>query len=158
MNRKPVSSSQIAAVGYDPAASVLEVEFNSGSVYQYDGVPPEVAIPMQGLRPGVSIGTYFGASVKDRFPTFKIVDGARVPVAEAMASKKSREFLLSLAKKAGIYDGRTDARIGPAWIPVLEAAGRIVNWPTDMLVDTWLDSLKQVECSAAVNYLKGRTS
>lgn len=158
MNRKPVSSSQIAAVGYDPEASVLEVEFHSGSVYQYDGVPPEVAIPMQGLKAGVSIGSHFGAVVKDRFPTFKIVDGQRVPVAEAMASKKSREFLLSLAKKAGIWDGRSDARLTAAWFPVVEATGQRLPWPADVLVDTWLDGLKQVECSAAVNYLKERTS
>ena len=36
------SSSAISSIGYDPDASVLEVEFSSGAVYDYYGVPPKV--------------------------------------------------------------------------------------------------------------------
>ena len=39
MQRTPVSSSNIHSIGYDPHSSVLEVEFNSGDVYQYLNVP-----------------------------------------------------------------------------------------------------------------------
>jgi hypothetical protein len=39
MNRTPVNSSHIKSVGHDPATNQLEVEFKSGKVYQYDGVP-----------------------------------------------------------------------------------------------------------------------
>ena len=39
MQRTSVDSSNLAAVGYNPSRKVLEVEFNSGSVYQYYGVP-----------------------------------------------------------------------------------------------------------------------
>ncbi len=39
MNRVPVSSSNLAAVGYDPAGKVLEIEFLNGSIYQYFNVP-----------------------------------------------------------------------------------------------------------------------
>ena len=42
MDRIPVVSSNVKSVGYDPAESVLEVEFNSGALYQYYDVPEEV--------------------------------------------------------------------------------------------------------------------
>ena len=39
MKRQAVSSSNIASIGYDPSSNTLEVEFNSGRVYEYYGVP-----------------------------------------------------------------------------------------------------------------------
>ena len=39
MDRTPVSSSNLASVGYDPSTKTLEIEFNDGAVYQYDDVP-----------------------------------------------------------------------------------------------------------------------
>ena len=42
MERIPVSSSNVADIGYDPETQVLEVGFLSGSVYQYFSVPPDV--------------------------------------------------------------------------------------------------------------------
>jgi len=38
MDRIPVNSTNIAAVGYDPEAQLLEVEFVNGGVYQYSNV------------------------------------------------------------------------------------------------------------------------
>lgn len=38
----PVSSSNVSAVGYDPAFRRLWVRFKSGDVYAYDGVPSHV--------------------------------------------------------------------------------------------------------------------
>jgi len=35
MYRTPVTSSNIRSIGYDSQLSVLEVEFNSGDIYQY---------------------------------------------------------------------------------------------------------------------------
>lgn len=35
MNRIQVNSSNIKSIGYDSQSSVLEVEFNSGDIYQY---------------------------------------------------------------------------------------------------------------------------
>lgn len=78
MIRNPVKSSQIAAVGYDPATEILEVEFKSfkqdkpNSVYQYSNVPQAVA---DGLVGAESIGTYFGHTIKarpDLYPYKKI--------------------------------------------------------------------------------------
>ena len=39
----PVVSSNLKAIGYDPDARTLQVEFlKSGMIYEYDNVPPEV--------------------------------------------------------------------------------------------------------------------
>jgi len=69
MNRQPVSSSDLRSVGYDPAAQVLEIEFHSGGVYQYTGVP---ASAHTALMQAGSKGSYFHAHIKDRYPTHKI--------------------------------------------------------------------------------------
>lgn len=61
MNRKPVSSSNIASVGYDNGTQTLEVEFHNGSVYQYRNVPSGI---YQGLMGAPSHGEYFDAYVK----------------------------------------------------------------------------------------------
>ena len=42
MQRPPVASSDIRAIGDDGPTSVLEVEFNAGGVYQYFNVPVHV--------------------------------------------------------------------------------------------------------------------
>ena len=63
--RQLVSSTSIASVGYDPAAKTLEVEFNGGRVYRYYGVP--AALHSQ-LLEASSVGAYFNANVRGRFP------------------------------------------------------------------------------------------
>ena len=57
----PVTSSQIAAVGYDAATRELVIRFHSSDqkqerVYSYDGVPSELA---KGLIAAESPGSYF---------------------------------------------------------------------------------------------------
>lgn len=64
MNRTPVRSSNISSVGYDPASRTLEVEFNSGGVYQYSGVPETI---YQGFTRAASKGSYFHDH-KGRYP------------------------------------------------------------------------------------------
>lgn len=59
--RTPVSSSNIASVGYDPDNEVLEVEFNGGRVYQYLGVPQS---RYEGLMSAASHGTYLERHIK----------------------------------------------------------------------------------------------
>lgn len=61
MERLPVSSSNLASIGYDANGAVLEVEFNHGGIYQYSGVPEEI---FQGLMSAGSHGTYFDKFVK----------------------------------------------------------------------------------------------
>ncbi len=69
MQRQLVSSSNLASVGYDPARWLLEIEFLSGSVYQYSSVPASV---YQGLMAAVSHGSYFHAHIRDRYSSRRI--------------------------------------------------------------------------------------
>ena len=69
MHRQSVSSSNLRSVGYDESANILEIEFHSGGVYQYFGVPPAV---YYGLMAAVSHGKYFYAHIKDVYRCTKI--------------------------------------------------------------------------------------
>ncbi len=64
MNMVLVHSSNIRAVGYEPENRTLEVEFRTGTVYQYLGVPETVH---QGLMWATSKGAYFHDHIKDRY-------------------------------------------------------------------------------------------
>jgi hypothetical protein len=73
----PVTSSQIAAVGYDPAARRLVVRFRGaggrpGAVYSYDGVPAEVAA---GLIAAARPGIYFNRHIRQGGYPFRRHDG-----------------------------------------------------------------------------------
>ncbi len=65
MNRTAVRSSNICSIGYDAQESILEVEFRSGAVYQYSGVPEDA---YQGFMHAASKGSYFRDYIKDRYP------------------------------------------------------------------------------------------
>lgn len=73
MERTPVVSSNLAAVGYDPVACVLEVEFKQptggGTVYRYRGVPAEVYRDM--LQAG-SKGAYLHRVIKPLYAVEKV--------------------------------------------------------------------------------------
>ena len=71
MDRTPVQSSTLAAVGYDPRQQLLEVAFHSGAVYQYRGVPQQT---FDGLLRAASHGTYFTAHIRDVFPWVRLRD------------------------------------------------------------------------------------
>lgn len=64
MRRKAVSSSAISSVGYDPEARTLEVEFSSGAVYDYYGVPPKV---YASLMSAPSKGQFVSRRIRDRY-------------------------------------------------------------------------------------------
>lgn len=68
MNRQPVSSSNIASVGYDAALHILEVEFLNGSLYHYLNVPQ---IEYDALMAASSHGTYLNAHIKPHYPCQK---------------------------------------------------------------------------------------
>ena len=62
MKRTQVSSTSLASVGYDPAKKILEIEFQSGRVYQYYDVPGEIH---QELMAAESLGSYFNSQIRD---------------------------------------------------------------------------------------------
>jgi hypothetical protein len=61
MDRDYVSSSNLRSVGYDPEDEILEIEFHSGSIYQYFNVPE---YRYEGLMNASSKGSYFDAYIK----------------------------------------------------------------------------------------------
>jgi len=69
MERTPVSSSNISAIGYDADSQVLEVEFNNGSVYAYSGVPPG---EYESFLNADSKGKYLHANIKNRYSFMKL--------------------------------------------------------------------------------------
>lgn len=69
MERTPVSSSHIVAIGYDPDSGVLEVEFTNGAVYTYTGVP---LVEYEGIMSADSKGQYLHANIKGRYPYAKL--------------------------------------------------------------------------------------
>lgn len=64
MQRQPVSSSNIASIGYDEATQTLEVEFLDQSVYQYFNVPPNT---FEALMAASSHGVFLNANIKGQF-------------------------------------------------------------------------------------------
>lgn len=65
MERKPVKSSNIRSVGYDPAAKRMEIEFTNGGIYHYDGVTQEAHDDLVNAE---SVGRHFGAHVRGKYP------------------------------------------------------------------------------------------
>ena len=61
MDRKPVRSSNLKSIGYDPDRRILEVEFDTRSVYQYYAVP---LYEYEGLMQARSHGSYFSRHIK----------------------------------------------------------------------------------------------
>lgn len=61
MNMKPVASSQVKAIGHDPATNTLRVEYASGGVYDYAGVDAE---KHRALMAAPSIGSHLHKQIK----------------------------------------------------------------------------------------------
>lgn len=64
MDRTPVSSSSIAAVGYDAPSQTLEIEFRNGGTYQYYEVSRAV---VDEFLDASSLGRYFQAEIRGAY-------------------------------------------------------------------------------------------
>jgi hypothetical protein len=69
VERQPVKSRILRSVGYDESTKILEIEFSSGFVYQYSGVPPKVYAD---LMRSEEIGKYYSEKVRPRFQTKQV--------------------------------------------------------------------------------------
>jgi hypothetical protein len=70
MMRERVDSSVMAAIGYDPDAQVMEVEFVSGAVYRY---APVCGALYARFRTASSLGQFFDANIRDVVPFTRLV-------------------------------------------------------------------------------------
>lgn len=68
MQRIAVESSNLKSIGYDDESEVLEIEFNSGGVYQYFAVPNTI---YHGLMNAESHGKYFDVNIKKQGYKYK---------------------------------------------------------------------------------------
>lgn len=70
IERTPVSSSMIRSMGYDHETRSLELEFSkNGVVWVYSEFPPE---EYEALQSADSVGKFFLARIKGRYPETKI--------------------------------------------------------------------------------------
>jgi len=69
MKLKVVESSMIHAVGYNSKTRELEVVFNSGRTYVYEGAPPKIH---KGLMAAGSKGRFMLAEIIDCYPCYEI--------------------------------------------------------------------------------------
>ena len=69
MDRSPVASTNVSSIGYDANTETLEVQFLSGRVYQYYGVPDNVHERMMGAS---SKGQFLNYYVKNLFPYSRV--------------------------------------------------------------------------------------
>ncbi len=69
MLRKAVNSTTMRSVGYQAKSRILEIEFDSGAVYQYLGVPANI---YEQLLRAESKGCYFNGEIRDVYPYVQV--------------------------------------------------------------------------------------
>lgn len=69
MRRTKVESGTLRSAGHDARREILELEFTSGAVYQYLGVPASV---YRSLMESESKGTYFNQEIRDAYTTVRM--------------------------------------------------------------------------------------
>lgn len=69
MNREPVASSTIVAIGYDEPSQTLEVEFKTGAVYQYYNVTQALS---DQLMQSASKGQFLAYQIKNSYPYSRV--------------------------------------------------------------------------------------
>ena len=69
MRRKRVESSAIRSVGYDARREILEIEFTSGTVYQYDEFPQSL---YDRFMRADSKGQFFREHILDQFSVARV--------------------------------------------------------------------------------------
>jgi len=69
MINQMVLSTEIEWIGYEERKNMLQVEFLTGSIYQYDGVSKKV---YQDFMSAESYGTFHETQVKGKYPYRKV--------------------------------------------------------------------------------------
>ena len=71
MHRDPVSSSNLLSVGYDPRRKLLQIEFQNGNVYEFNGIEEDV---WKGMRDSESKGQFFQRNIRPVFTGRLVVE------------------------------------------------------------------------------------
>ena len=72
MNITAVESSTLAAIAYDRTRELLQLEFQSRTLYRYFGVPAPL---YEELLRASSKGKYFNQAIRGKFPYRRISNG-----------------------------------------------------------------------------------
>jgi KTSC domain len=101
VQRERLMSNAIVSAGYDPAARELELEFRSGHVYRYEGVPASVHAWLLRTK---NKGGFVRRMIAGRYPERPVVAraGAGGPCPEGASLEEAlRASLEQLAKPSG---------------------------------------------------------
>jgi len=112
-DRKTVESSVIASVGYDRERRDMMVEFKTGELYLYQGVPP---IVYEKFLEAESKGSFFNSNIKSMFMSSKMRISAKDDVTPTDAPTMKRDTELeniliefeTLKKKYDLLESRLD--------------------------------------------------
>ena len=74
MRRRGVDSTTVRSVGYERKRKILEIEFQSGAVYQYVDVPARV---YEEFWKAESKGQYFNCEIRDVYAFVRLAQGRR---------------------------------------------------------------------------------
>lgn len=74
-----IESITLATIAYDGPGKLLQLEFRTGSVYRYFGVPLPI---YQGLMQAPSKGKYFNRDIRGRFPHTLMIQSLQVDASE----------------------------------------------------------------------------
>lgn len=91
MERSPLASRTVLSAGYDAERQVLELEFSSGRIYQFDGVPRPT---YDWLVRTSSKGSFVTRMINGRYPYRDVTHASVEPVdleAALRASLSQRE-------------------------------------------------------------------
>ena len=69
MKRETVDSSMISSIGYDASTKTLEIEFNSGAVWQYFDFPKNL---WKEFKDADSYGRYFRDCIQDMYEEARV--------------------------------------------------------------------------------------
>jgi hypothetical protein len=70
LDRQRVVSSNIGSIGYDAISKILEVEFLTGAIYHYFGVPEQLYVQLMSAS---SHGTFLSQYIKDSYSYARIL-------------------------------------------------------------------------------------
>lgn len=73
MQRQRLASSAVISAGYDPKTGELELEFRSGHVYRYAGVPEAVYLWLERIE---NKGGFVRRMIAGRYPERAVPSGA----------------------------------------------------------------------------------
>ncbi len=69
MDRKYIESSMIRSIGFDSESSTLEIEFNSGAVWQYSDFPESEWYQFESSE---SKGKFFLSNIKGQYSEYQV--------------------------------------------------------------------------------------